>query len=107
MQNDLRVDFEADKSVVVINDSIRVTDGELSVMSYKDKTNGTIRIEGFLLTKYYEIDIRKLETARLVVDGINVCGEEFKFENGDKVKYIFDAESIYVKYQTEDFEEEQ
>lgn len=91
----------------MINDRIRVTDGELSVLSYKDKENGTIRIEGYFLTKYYEIDIRKLESARLVIDGINVCGEEFRHENGDKIKYIFDAESIYVKYQTEDFEEEE
>lgn len=109
-EDEFLVDFDEDKDVVVINDKIK-TKGAISYSISKEKTKNeydldvdTIVIKGILATPYYTQDIEKLETARYILNQIEVTKEEFGSKE-DTVVYHFEAQFARVKYQTIDYKE--
>ena len=107
------VGFNASPYEIVINGEERVG----GKIEFSMKTNYAARdplsseeyysilMEGTLVTKYYETDIRSLETRRYYIDGIEVFKEEFSSLTDD-ILYSFRAKSIRVKYQETETPEE-
>ena len=107
------VSFDASPYEIVINGE-EIVGGKIE---FSMKTNDTARdplsseeyysilMEGTLVTKYYETDIRSLETRRYYIDGIEVFKEEFSSLTDD-ILYSFRAKYIRVKYQETETPEE-
>ena len=83
--------------------SMKTNDAERDPLSSEEYYS--ILMEGTLVTKYYETDIRSLETRRYYIDGIEVYKEEFSSLTDD-IFYSFRAKSIRVKYQETETPEE-
>ena len=107
------VSFNASPYEIVINGeervggkiefSMKINDAERDPLSSEEYYS--ILMEGTLVTKYYETDIRSLETRRYYIDGIEVYKEEFSSLTDD-IFYSFRAKSIRVKYQETETPEE-
>ena len=107
------VSFNASPYEIVINGeervggkiefSMKTNDAERDPLSSEEYYS--ILMEGTLVTKYYETDIRSLETRRYYIDGIEVYKEEFSSLTDD-IFYSFRAKSIRVKYQETETPEE-
>ena len=107
------VEFNASPYEIVINGeervggkiefSMKTNDAERDPLSSEEYYS--ILMEGTLVTKYYETDIRSLETRRYYIDGIEVYKEEFSSLTDD-IFYSFRAKSIRVKYQETETPEE-
>ena len=107
------VSFDASPYEIVINGeervggkiefSMKTNDAERDPLSSEEYYS--ILMEGTLVTKYYETDIRSLETRRYYIDGIEVYKEEFSSLTDD-IFYSFRAKSIRVKYQETETPEE-
>ena len=107
------VEFNASPYEIVINGeervggkiefSMKTNDAERDPLSCEEYYS--ILMEGTLVTKYYETDIRSLETRRYYIDGIEVYKEEFSSLTDD-IFYSFRAKSIRVKYQETETPEE-
>lgn len=110
MDNEFKVDFDEDKEIIVINDTIE-TFGALnySISRIEDKDGygldtESILIEGIMVTEYYTQDIRKIETARYLLENVEVEKEEFGSKE-DNIVYRFKATFARVKYQTTKYDE--
>ena len=107
------VEFNASPYEIVINGeervggkiefSMKTNDAERDPLSSEEYYS--ILMEGTLVTKYYETDIRSLETRRYYIDGIEVYKEEFSSLTDD-ILYSFRAKSIRVKYHETETPEE-
>ena len=107
------VSFNASPYEIVINGeekvggkiefSMKTNDAERDPLSSEEYYS--ILMEGTLVTKYYETDIKSLETKRYYIDGIEVFKEEFSSLTDD-ILYSFRARSIRVKYQEMETPEE-
>lgn len=110
MSNDFKVDFDEDKEIIVINDTIETTGAlNYSISKVKEKNDyeldtENILIEGIMVTEYYTQDIRKIETARYLLDNVEVEKEEFGSKE-DNIVYRFKATFARVKYQTTRYDE--
>ena len=107
------VEFNASPYEIVINGeervggkiefSMKTNDAERDPLSSEEYYS--ILMEGTLVTKYYETDIRSLETRRYYINGIEVYKEELSSLTDD-IFYSFRAKSIRVKYQETETPEE-
>ena len=107
------VSFDASPYEMVINGeervggkiefSMKTNDAERDPLSSEEYYS--ILMEGKLVTKFYETDIRNLETRRYFIDGIEVYKEDFSSLTDDII-YSFKAKSIRVKYQETETPEE-
>lgn len=104
------VKFEDDKDIIVINDKIR-TKGAFSYSISKimvkqdyDLEVESVKIEGTLVTNFYIQELRKIESARYILDHIEVTQENYGSKE-DNIVYHFTAELARVKYQIDEFEE--
>ena len=107
------VNFNASPVEIVINGeervggkiefSMKINDAERDPLSSTEYYS--ILMEGKLITKFYETDIRNLETRRYFIDGIEVYKEDFSSLTDDII-YSFRAKSIRVKYQETETPEE-
>ena len=112
IKNDI-VSFNASPYEIVINGeervggkiefSMKINDAERDPLSSEEYCS--ILMEGKLVTKYYETDIKSLETKRYYIDGIEVFKEEFSSLTDD-ILYSFRARSIRVKYRETETPEE-
>ena len=116
MDEENRVDvvsFNASPVEIVINGeervggkiefSMKINETERDPLSSEEYYS--ILMEGKLITKFYETDIRNLETRRYFIDGIEVYKEDFSSFTDDII-YSFKAKSIRVKYQETETPEE-
>lgn len=116
MDEENRVDvvsFNASPVEIVINGeervggkiefSMKINDAERDPLSSEEYYS--ILMEGTLVTKFYETDIRNLETRRYFIDGIEVYKEDFT-SLSDDIIYSFKAKSVRVKYQETETPEE-
>ena len=116
MDEENRVDvvsFNASPVEIVINGeervggkiefSMKINEAERDPLSSEEYYS--ILMEGKLITKFYETDIRNLETRRYFIDGIEVYKEDFSSLTDDII-YSFKAKSIRVKYQETETPEE-
>lgn len=116
MDEENRVDvvsFNASSVEIVINGeervggkiefSMKINEAERDPLSSEEYYS--ILMEGKLITKFYETDIRNLETRRYFIDGIEVYKEDFSSLTDDII-YSFKAKSIRVKYQETETPEE-
>ena len=116
MDEENRVDvvsFSASPVEIVINGeervggkiefSMKINEAERDPLSSEEYYS--ILMEGKLVTKFYETDIRNLETRRYFIDGIEVYKEDFSSLTDDII-YSFKAKSIRVKYQETETPEE-
>lgn len=109
MNNDFKVGFDEEKEVIVINDNIKTLGAvSYSISKVKEKDEygldtDAIEITGILVTEYYNQEITKIETARYLIDDIDVEKEEFGSKE-DRIAYHFKAKFARVKYQTGDYE---
>ena len=116
MDEENRVDvvsFNASPVEIVINGeervggkiefSMKINEAERDPLSSEEYYS--ILMEGKLVTKFYETDIRNLETRRYFIDGIEVYKEDFSSLTDDII-YSFKAKSIRVKYQETETPEE-
>lgn len=110
------LDINAPNNEMIINDSFKIDDGNLRFRIVKtetkvnvhnglglEKTLPMIIIEGEFSTKHYVNDLRKIESTRYILSGIDVIGEEYSSENDDII-YKFKCEQSQVKYQYEAIE---
>ena len=101
------VDFDEVKNNIVINDRVKTTGAvtySLSKVIEKDEYDidvEALELEGRLVTSYYTQDIHKIETARYIIDDIEVIKEEFGSLE-DSIVYTFKAKYGRVKYQITD-----
>ena len=116
MDEENRVDvvsFNASPVEIVINGeervggkiefSMKINETERDPLSSEEYYS--ILMEGKLITKFYETDIKNLETRRYFIDGIEVYKEDFSSLTDDII-YSFKAKSIRVKYQETETPEE-
>ena len=116
MDEENRVDvvsFNASPVEIVINGeervggkiefSMKINEAERDPLSSKEYYS--ILMEGKLINKFYETDIKNLETRRYFIDGIEVYKEDFSSLTDDII-YSFKAKSIRVKYQETESPEE-
>ena len=116
MDEENRVDvvsFNASPVEIVINGeervggkiefSMKINETERDPLSSEEYYS--ILMEGKLITKFYETDIKNLETRRYFIDGIEVYKEDFSSLTDDII-YSFKAKSIRVKYQETESPEE-
>lgn len=103
------VEFNEPDDTIVINNSIK-TKGAISYTISKETTKNeydidveSIVIKGILITPYYIQNIKKIETARFIVDNIDIVQEDFGSKDSNIV-YKFKAEYARVKYQTADYQ---
>lgn len=110
------LDINAPSNEMIINDSFKVDDATLGFKIVKtdtkisvhnklglEKTVPAIIIEGEFSTKFYVNDLRKIESARYILYGIDVFSEEYSSER-DEIVYKFKCEQSQVKYQYEAME---
>ena len=107
------VSFNASPYEIVINGeervggkiefSMKINETERDPLSSEEYYS--ILMEGKLITKFYETDIKNLETRRYFIDGIEVYKEDFSSLTDDII-YSFKAKSIRVKYQETETPEE-
>ena len=107
------VSFNASPYEIVVNGeervggkiefSMKINEAERDPLSSEEYYS--ILMEGKLITKFYETDIRNLETRRYFIDGIEVYKEDFSSLTDDII-YSFKAKSIRVKYQETETPEE-
>lgn len=89
---------------IIVNNQFKLN-GKLSIKRARDEDNN-IQILGSLATHYYIEEIDKLETPRLIVNGIRVYEEVYGSEDFD-ILYNFTADTLNIKNDLSNLDVEQ
>lgn len=100
---DFLVDINEDAQTIVINDRWGVAGAlEISVSQNIEPTMDNLEseflIKGVLKTEFYERELQKIESRRLIIEDIDVKKETYETLT-DNILYEFTAGSMRVKYQ--------